>query len=66
MRQKIVDLTISFLLLIFVTAPVFIFQWLYDEAQITVGMASPPINLEHWNYMQKTGRDMRASLRNAS
>ncbi|XP_038048060.1 palmitoleoyl-protein carboxylesterase notum1'-like isoform X1 [Patiria miniata] len=46
--------------------PVFIFQWLYDEAQLTVGMSGPPIQIEHWNFMQKTGRDMRASLRNAS
>ncbi|XP_072036160.1 palmitoleoyl-protein carboxylesterase notum1'-like isoform X3 [Amphiura filiformis] len=51
-----------------IKSPIFLFQWLYDEAQLTVGsgMASPPINLQHWNFMQKTGRDMRASLRNAS
>ncbi|XP_071800604.1 palmitoleoyl-protein carboxylesterase notum1-like isoform X1 [Asterias amurensis] len=46
--------------------PVFIFQWLYDEAQLMVGMSEPPIQIEHWNFMQKTGRDMRASLRNTS
>ncbi|NP_001161614.1 notum protein precursor [Saccoglossus kowalevskii] len=46
--------------------PVFIFQWLYDEAQLVVGMTGPPAKLEHWNYMQQLGRELRHSLKNVS
>lgn len=47
-------------------SPVFIFQWLYDKAQLTVGMGGPPREIRHWNYMQKIGRLTRVSLRNAT
>ncbi|XP_077977054.1 palmitoleoyl-protein carboxylesterase notum1-like [Glandiceps talaboti] len=46
--------------------PVFIFQWLFDEAQLTVDIMGPPVQLEHWNYMQRLGRQLRHSLRNVS
>ncbi|XP_070569115.1 palmitoleoyl-protein carboxylesterase notum1-like isoform X2 [Ptychodera flava] len=46
--------------------PVFIFQWLFDEAQLTVDFMGPPVHLEHWNYMQRLGRQLRQSLKNVS
>ncbi|XP_063954827.1 palmitoleoyl-protein carboxylesterase NOTUM-like isoform X1 [Lytechinus pictus] len=46
--------------------PVYIFQWLYDEVQLTINMQGPPIEARHWHYMQKVGRQMRGSLRNAT
>ncbi|XP_033120999.1 palmitoleoyl-protein carboxylesterase notum1-like isoform X2 [Anneissia japonica] len=48
--------------------PVYIVQWLYDEAQLTINLVSltPPTELEEWSYMQKTAKEMRASLKNVS
>ncbi|XP_071955084.1 palmitoleoyl-protein carboxylesterase notum1-like isoform X2 [Antedon mediterranea] len=48
--------------------PVYIVQWLYDEAQLTINLVSliPPTELEEWNYMQKTAKEVRASLKNVS
>ncbi|XP_071506868.1 palmitoleoyl-protein carboxylesterase notum1'-like [Diadema antillarum] len=46
--------------------PVYIFQWLYDEVQLRVNMQGPLGELRHWQYLQRIGRKMRASLRNAT
>jgi hypothetical protein len=48
------------------TAPVFVIQHLFDEAQITVDNVGTPVRREQWQYIHDVGRDMRLTLRNVS
>nr|CAG4651631.1 EOG090X0267 [Triops cancriformis] len=46
--------------------PLFVFQWLFDEAQITAGNVGPPITKQQWDYIHKVGDQLRQSLENVS
>ena len=49
------------------TAPVFIIQHLFDEAQLTADNAKGmPLRLDQWNYIHNVGRDLRRTLNNVS
>nr|CAG4643802.1 EOG090X02ZJ [Lepidurus arcticus] len=46
--------------------PLFVFQWLFDEAQITAGNVGPPITKQQWDYIHKVGDQLRQSLENVT
>lgn len=46
--------------------PVFVAQWLFDEAQLTVDnihLTGQPIHEGQWRYIQKLGQELRLTLR---
>ena len=49
-----------------VTAPVFVVQHLFDEAQITADNVGPPVKKEQWQYIHNMGEDMKLTLMNVS
>ncbi|XP_068448598.1 inactive palmitoleoyl-protein carboxylesterase notum1b isoform X2 [Clinocottus analis] len=47
-------------------SPVFVVQWLFDEAQLTVDnihLTGQPVNEGQWRYIQHLGQEMRSTLR---
>ncbi|XP_006790931.1 inactive palmitoleoyl-protein carboxylesterase notum1b [Neolamprologus brichardi] len=47
-------------------SPVFVAQWLFDEAQLTVDnihLTGQPIHEGQWRYIQKLGQELRLTLR---
>lgn len=46
--------------------PLFVVQWLYDEAQLLVDNIARPETSDEWDYVNKVARDMRSSLDNVS
>ena len=48
----------------YISAPIFIVQHLFDEAQITADNVGPPRKKEQWQYIHHMGRDMRRTLLN--
>lgn len=47
-------------------APVFVVQWLFDEAQLTVDnvhLTGQPLQEGQWLYIQTLGRELRETLR---
>lgn len=46
--------------------PLFVVQWLYDEAQLMVDHISRPDTSGQWNYVNKVSDEMRASLENVT
>lgn len=53
----------NFLLL---SAPLFIFQWLFDEAQMLADNVGPPMSKEQWDYIHAVGDDLRRTFANVS
>ncbi|XP_062869221.1 inactive palmitoleoyl-protein carboxylesterase notum1b [Trichomycterus rosablanca] len=50
-------------------SPVFVVQWLFDEAQLTVDnihLTGQPVQESQWRYIQNLGIDLRNTLRNLS
>ncbi|XP_071038282.1 palmitoleoyl-protein carboxylesterase notum1 isoform X2 [Parasteatoda tepidariorum] len=47
-------------------SPVFVFQWLFDEAQMTADNVGAPVSKSQWDYIHKMGIDIRTSLDNVS
>ncbi len=47
-------------------APVFVVQYLFDEAQITADNVGPPVKKKQWQYIHDLGQDMKQTLRNVS
>lgn len=46
--------------------PVFVVQWLFDEAQLTVDnihLTGQPVHEGQWRYIQNLGQELRATLR---
>ncbi|CAJ0958978.1 unnamed protein product, partial [Ranitomeya imitator] len=46
--------------------PVFVVQWLFDEAQLTVDnvhLSGQPVQENQWNYIQNLGRELRNTLK---
>lgn len=46
--------------------PLFVVQWLYDEAQLLLDNIIRPDTVDQWNYINKLVSDMRHSLENVS
>lgn len=49
-----------------ITAPLFIFQWLFDEAQMLADNVGPPMSKEQWDYIHAVGDDLRRTFANVS
>ncbi|XP_014677628.1 PREDICTED: palmitoleoyl-protein carboxylesterase NOTUM-like, partial [Priapulus caudatus] len=47
-------------------APLFVFQWLYDEAQMTVDNVGPPVTKDQWDYIHGMGNELKATFQNVS
>lgn len=47
-------------------APLFVFQWLFDEAQMTVDNVGSPVTKQQWDYIHKMGDALRHSFRNVT
>uniref|UniRef100_A0AAX7U5P2 Notum, palmitoleoyl-protein carboxylesterase n=1 Tax=Astatotilapia calliptera TaxID=8154 RepID=A0AAX7U5P2_ASTCA len=50
-------------------SPVFVAQWLFDEAQLTVDnihLTGQPIHEGQWRYIQKLGQELRLTLRDVT
>jgi len=48
------------------TAPLFVFQWLFDEAQMRADNVGAPVTPQQWNYIHEMGGALRSSLDNVS
>lgn len=49
--------------------PVFVVQWLFDEAQLTVDnvhLTGQPVQESQWLYIQNVGRELRHTLKDVS
>jgi len=46
--------------------PLFIFQWLFDEAQMTADNVGPPMSKEQWDYIHAVGDDLRRTFANVT
>ena len=44
------------------SAPVFIFQWQFDEAQMTADNVAAPVTQAQWNFIHRQGRNIRKTL----
>ncbi|XP_037881000.1 palmitoleoyl-protein carboxylesterase NOTUM isoform X2 [Glossina fuscipes] len=47
-------------------APLFVFQWLFDEAQMRADNVASPVTPHQWNYIHAMGGALRSSLDNVS
>lgn len=47
-------------------APLFVFQWLFDEAQMRADSIEAPVTKEQWNYIHEMGGALRTSLDNVT
>ncbi|XP_049807016.1 palmitoleoyl-protein carboxylesterase NOTUM [Schistocerca nitens] len=48
------------------SAPLFIFQWLFDEAQMTADNVGIPVTKQQWDYIYKMGDSLRNTFQNVS
>ncbi|XP_064596802.1 palmitoleoyl-protein carboxylesterase notum1'-like [Liolophura sinensis] len=46
--------------------PVYIVQYLFDEAQITANNVGPPVKKEQWRFIHEVGNEMKKTLQNVS
>ncbi|KAF5295937.1 hypothetical protein FQA39_LY12709 [Lamprigera yunnana] len=46
--------------------PLFIFQWLFDEAQMNADNVGAPVTKQQWDYIHKMGDSLRQSFENVS
>ncbi|KAG8225569.1 hypothetical protein J437_LFUL002086 [Ladona fulva] len=47
-------------------APLFVFQWLFDEAQMTADNVGAPVTKEQWDYIHQTGDNLRKTFENVT
>ncbi|XP_067647325.1 palmitoleoyl-protein carboxylesterase NOTUM [Eurosta solidaginis] len=47
-------------------APLFVFQWLFDEAQMRADNVGAPVTPQQWNYIHEMGGALRSSLDNVT
>ncbi|XP_022911486.1 palmitoleoyl-protein carboxylesterase NOTUM [Onthophagus taurus] len=47
-------------------APLFLFQWLFDEAQMDADNVGAPVTKQQWDYIHKMGNAIRKSFKNVS
>lgn len=48
------------------TAPLFVFQWLFDEAQMSADSVGAPVTPQQWDYIHEMGKALRSSLDNVT
>lgn len=46
--------------------PIFIVQWIFDEAQMTFDNVAHPATKEEWNYIYKLGQDLKRTFANVT
>ena len=51
-----------FLIMASISAPVFIFQWQFDEAQMSADNVGAPVTQAQWNFIHHQGRNIRKTL----
>jgi len=59
----------SFFFFFVVAGPVFVVQWLFDEAQLTVDnvhLTGQPVQEGQWLYIQNLGRELRNTLKDVT
>ncbi|KAL1131741.1 hypothetical protein AAG570_011354, partial [Ranatra chinensis] len=49
-----------------ISAPLFVFQWLFDEAQMTADNVGAPVTKQQWDYIHKMGDSLRNTFVNVS
>jgi hypothetical protein len=49
-----------------ISAPLFVFQWLFDEAQMRADNVGAPVTPQQWDYIHDMGGALRASLSNVT
>ncbi|KAJ1532031.1 hypothetical protein ONE63_000665 [Megalurothrips usitatus] len=49
-----------------IRAPLFIFQWLFDEAQMTADNVGAPVTKQQWDFIHKMGDNFRTTFKNVS
>lgn len=49
-----------------VAAPLFVFQWLFDEAQMAADKVGAPVTKHQWDYIHKMGDTLRHTFQNVS
>ncbi|XP_050720210.1 palmitoleoyl-protein carboxylesterase NOTUM-like [Eriocheir sinensis] len=47
-------------------SPLFVFQWVFDEAQMTVDNVGKPNSKQQWDYIHGTGERLRRTLQNVT
>lgn len=47
-------------------APLFVFQWLFDEAQMSADSVGAPVTPQQWDYIHEMGGALRSSLDNVT
>uniref|UniRef100_A0A336MQJ2 CSON003232 protein n=1 Tax=Culicoides sonorensis TaxID=179676 RepID=A0A336MQJ2_CULSO len=47
-------------------APLFVFQWLFDEAQMSADSVGAPVTPQQWDYIHEMGKALRSSLDNVT
>ncbi|XP_043589492.1 palmitoleoyl-protein carboxylesterase NOTUM isoform X2 [Bombus pyrosoma] len=47
-------------------APLFVFQWLFDEAQMSADNVGAPVTKQQWDYIHKMGDSLRQTFENVS
>ena len=57
---------LNYSLNLLVSAPVFFFQWQFDEAQMTVDNVGAPVTQAQWNFIHHQGRNIRKTLESVS
>ncbi|KAK6631709.1 hypothetical protein RUM43_013773 [Polyplax serrata] len=50
----------------YLTAPLFVFQWLFDEAQMAADKVGAPVTKHQWDYIHKMGDSLRHTFHNVS
>ncbi|XP_054272506.1 palmitoleoyl-protein carboxylesterase NOTUM [Macrosteles quadrilineatus] len=48
------------------TTPLFVFQWLFDEAQMTADNVGTPVTKQQWDYIHKMGDSLRNTFQNVT
>lgn len=48
------------------SAPLFVFQWLFDEAQMTADNVGAPVTKQQWDYIHKMGDSLRQTFENVT
>lgn len=50
----------------YVTVPLFVFQWLYDEVQMKAENVGTPVTKQQWEYIHTMGEILRNSFQNVT
>lgn len=50
----------------YILAPLFVFQWLFDEAQMRADSVGAPVTPQQWDYIHEMGGALRTSLDNVT